>query len=102
MFEPGSGSSCDEDIHRISYTGVSKILISLPDKLLERIDRAARASKTTRSQFIQEAARRQLGWPVADEMDAAVGRARAALASAGAFESADLIRRDREGRSGSH
>jgi predicted transcriptional regulator len=78
--------------------GMSKVLITVPDELLDRIDRAAKARKTTRSRFIEEAAQRELGWPAADSMDAAVNRAREALASAGPFESAGLIRRDREAR----
>ena len=77
---------------------MSKVLITVPDELLVRIDRAAKARKTTRSRFIEEAAQRELGWPAADSMDAAVKRAREALASAGPFEAADLIRRDREAR----
>jgi uncharacterized protein (DUF1778 family) len=55
-------------------------MISVPDELLERIDRAAGVRGTSRSAFLQEAAR----------------RARAALAGAGCFESAALIRADRE------
>jgi predicted transcriptional regulator len=77
---------------------MSKVLISVPDDLLDRIDREANARGTTRSRFLEEAARRQLGWPAPEELDAAVARAREALASAGAFESAELIRRDREAR----
>ena len=77
---------------------MSKVLITVPDELLDRIDRAAKARKTTRSRFIEEAAQRELGWPAADSMDAAVNRAREALASVGPFESAELIRRDREAR----
>ena len=89
---------CVGDIPGISYRPMSKVLITIPDELLEHIDRAARARKTTRSRFIQEAARRELGWPEAAVLDAAVALARDALASAGPFESADLIRRDREAR----
>jgi predicted transcriptional regulator len=77
---------------------MSKVLITVPDELLDRIDRAAKAQKTTRSRFIEEAAQHELGWPAADSMDAAVNRAREALASAGPFESAGLIRRDRDSR----
>jgi Arc/MetJ family transcription regulator len=77
---------------------MSKVLITVPDELLQRIDREARARKLTRSRFLEEAARRELGWPAADAMDAALERARNALARVGAFESADLIRRDREAR----
>jgi predicted transcriptional regulator len=77
---------------------MSKVLITVPDELLERIDREARARKVSRSHFLEEAARHELGWPTADAMDTALERARNALAHAGAFESADLIRRDRDAR----
>ncbi len=77
---------------------MSKLLITVPDELLDRIDRAARARKTTRSRFIEEAAQHELGWPATDSMDAAVKRAREALAFVGPFEAAELIRRDREAR----
>ncbi len=77
---------------------MGKVLISVPDDLLERIDREARATGTTRSGFLQEAARQQLGWPAPETMDEALARARAALASAGAFHAAELIRRDRDAR----
>jgi uncharacterized protein (DUF1778 family) len=77
---------------------MSKVLITIPDELLAHIDRVARARKTTRSRFIQDAALHELGWPEPGVLDAALARARDALASAGPFESADLIRRDREAR----
>jgi predicted transcriptional regulator len=77
---------------------MSKVLITVPDELLQRIDVEARARKLTRSRFLEEAARRELGWPAPDVMDAAIGRARDALAHAEPFESAELIRLDREAR----
>lgn len=76
----------------------TKVMISLPDDLLERIDRVARERETTRSAFLQEAARRELGWPDATVIDAAIARGQGALAGAGAFESTELIRADREAR----
>ena len=78
--------------------GMGKVLISVPDDLLERIDHEARARGTTRSRYIEEAARRLLGWPAPEEVDAVVARAREALGSAGEFDSAALIRRTREDR----
>lgn len=75
-------------------------MISLPDDLLERIDRAAAERRTSRSAFIQEATRRELGWPDSAAIDAALERARAALACAGVFESARLIRAERDARDG--
>ena len=75
---------------------VSKVLITVPDELLERIDREARARGTTRSRFLEEAARRELGWPAPDQVETALKRAREALAPYGSFEPAELIRRDRD------
>jgi predicted transcriptional regulator len=77
---------------------MTKVLITVPDDLLERIDRTAKARKTTRSRFVEAAVRHELGWPEPDAMDGAVARAREALASYGAFDSESLIRRDREDR----
>jgi len=78
-----------------------KVMVSLPDDLLERIDRAAAARQTSRSAFLQEAARRELGWPDASAVQAALDRGRAALADAGSFESAELMRRERDARDAS-
>ena len=77
---------------------MAKVLISVPDDLLRRIDREARARGSSRSGFLQEAALRQLGWPTTEALESAVKRGRDALAGAGAFESADLVRRDRQKR----
>jgi hypothetical protein len=77
---------------------VAKVLISLPDELLDRIDNEADARGVTRSRFFQEAAQRELGWPSAAVFDAALARGREAMSMAGAFESAKLIRRDRDSR----
>ena len=75
-----------------------KVMVSIPDDLLERIDREAGERGTTRSGFLQEAARRELGWPDPLTIDAALERGRAALEGFGSFEAADLIRAEREGR----
>lgn len=73
-------------------------MISVPDDLLERIDRAADERHTSRSAFLQEAARRELGWPDPVSIDAALERGRTALAGTRHFESAELIRADRDRR----
>lgn len=75
-----------------------KVMVSIPIDLLERIDREAGERGTTRSGFLQEAARRELGWPDPVTVDAAVARGRAALDGLGSFEAADLIRAERDGR----
>jgi Ribbon-helix-helix protein, copG family len=73
-------------------------MVSMPNDLLERIDRAAAERRTSRSAFLQEAARRELGWPDPAVVASALERARAALAGAGRFESAELIRAERDAR----
>lgn len=79
-------------------SAVTKVLISMPDELLARVDREAKRRGATRSGFIQQAAQRELGWPDPAAIDAALQRGRAALAGVGAFESAELIRRERDAR----
>lgn len=76
----------------------TKVLVTMPDDLLERIDRETKSLGQTRSDFLQEAARRRLGWPDPLAVDAALLRGRAALADLGAFESAEVIRSQREER----
>jgi HicB-like antitoxin of HicAB toxin-antitoxin system len=76
----------------------TKVLVTMPNDLLARIDREAQSSGATRSDFLQEAARRRLGWPDPAAIEAALERGRAALAGAGGFESAELVRADRDTR----
>lgn len=80
---------------------MAKVLISLPDDLLARIDSEVQARGGNRSGFLQEAARRQLGWPTVESLNAALERGRNALAGAGRFESAELIREQRQSRDAS-
>ena len=86
----------------MSYTEpmakAAKVMVSIPDELLERIDREADERGTSRSGFLQDAARRELGWPDPARVDAALERGRAALAGVGGFEAVDLIRTEREDR----
>jgi predicted transcriptional regulator len=77
-------------------SGTVKVMISMPADLLDRVDRAAKQRNTSRSAFLQDAARRELGWPDPDAVDAALARGRAALAGVGPFDAADLIRKDRD------
>lgn len=75
---------------------MGKVLISIPDGLLREIDREASARGATRSAFLQDAARHELGHPSADRMAAALERGRRALREATAFESADEVRAARD------
>ena len=91
----------DRDIassYTLAMASTTKVMISMPPDLLERIDRVAGERGTSRSAFLQEVVRRELGWPDPVAFDAALERGRRALASAGAFESAELIREDRDAR----
>jgi Ribbon-helix-helix protein, copG family len=76
----------------------AKVLVTIPNDLLERIDRETEILGQTRSEFLQEAARRRLGWPDPLAVDAALLRGRAALSGLGSFESAHVIRAQREER----
>lgn len=76
----------------------TKVMISMPPDLLERLDRVAGERGRSRSAFLQEVVRRELGWPDPAAFDAAVERGRAALAGVGGFESAELIREERGAR----
>lgn len=74
---------------------MAKVLISLPDDLLERLDREAVQRAETRSGFIREAVRRELGWPDRSALDDALARGRAALATLD-LDSAAAIRGTRD------
>ncbi len=79
-------------------SALAKLLISMPDHLLARVDGEAKRRKSSRSAFLQEAARIELGWTDPPAIDAAVARACAALAGTGGFESSELIRSERDAR----
>lgn len=75
---------------------MGKVLISIPEHLLAEIDREASARGSSRSAFIQEAARRELGRPSEPRVRAALERGREALGDLGAFEAAGEIRASRD------
>lgn len=77
---------------------MSKVLISIPDDLLAAIDREASSRGASRSAFLQEAARHELGRPSKVRIQGALERARRALRDVGAFEAAAVIRADRDAR----
>jgi predicted transcriptional regulator len=76
----------------------AKVMISMPEDLLERLDRVAGERGTSRSALLQEVVRRELGWPDPVAFEAALDRGRRALSGARAFESAELIREERDAR----
>ena len=77
---------------------MAKVMISLPDDVLARVDVEARRRGTSRSALLRDAALRELGRPDQGTVDAALARSRARFAHAGSFEAAALIRADRDAR----
>ncbi len=71
-------------------------MVSLPEELLEDLDREAVRRGSSRSALLALAARRELQQIDPAEVDAALSRARLAMRSAQAFESADLVRAERD------
>lgn len=75
---------------------VAKVMISIPDKLLERIDAYARSSRETRSGFLQRVAEREISSADArrrEEIEELLGKVK--LEGLGG-NAAQLIREDRE------
>ena len=77
---------------------MAKVMISLPDEVLARLDAEARRRGTSRSALLKEAALRELGRPDQRALDAAVTRSRARFERAGRFDAAALVRADRDAR----
>ena len=77
---------------------MAKVMVSLPDEVLARIDSEARRRGTTRSGLLRDAALRELGRPDPVALEAALARSRARFASAGRFDAAVLIRAERDAR----
>jgi metal-responsive CopG/Arc/MetJ family transcriptional regulator len=77
---------------------MAKVMVSIPDELLARIDEAARARGTSRSGLLQAAAERELARRTPEEMLAAIERARAATVDWPELDAASVIRADRDAR----
>ena len=75
---------------------MAKVMISMSDDLLARVDAEARRRATTRSGLLALAVTRELERRDPKEMDAAIARLTEALRNVGPFESADLIRAERD------
>jgi len=75
---------------------MAKVMISLPDELLEELDAAAKKRAVSRSRLLAIAAQRELERLAPEEFDAIIERGRASFREAGPFESADLIRAERD------
>ena len=73
-------------------------MVSLPDDLLAELDAEVKRRSTTRSALIAAAARRELARQDPADLVAAIERSERRFRAAGRFESAELVRSDREGR----
>jgi metal-responsive CopG/Arc/MetJ family transcriptional regulator len=77
---------------------MSKVMISLPDELLARIDAEARRRALSRSALLAEAAIREIGRRDPEAVAAAIARSEVRFLNAGSFEAVDLVRDDRDRR----
>jgi metal-responsive CopG/Arc/MetJ family transcriptional regulator len=77
---------------------MSKVMISIPDDLLVELDAEVKRRSTSRSALLALAARRELARRDPAEVTAAIARSERRFRDAGRFESADLVRTDRDDR----
>jgi hypothetical protein len=83
----------------LGYTGpMSKVMVSLPDDLLAQLDAEVKRRSTSRSALLATAARRELARQDPADLAAAIERSERRFRDAGTFESADLVRSDRDNR----
>jgi HicB_like antitoxin of bacterial toxin-antitoxin system len=76
---------------------VAKVMISMPDALLDRLDAQARANRETRSGFLRRLAERELDGARAAEREEIESLLRQATVESGmGGDAARLIREDRE------
>ena len=77
---------------------MSKVMVSIPDDLLARIDREAKRRATSRSALLALAASRELERRDSEEIAQAITRSEKRFRGSGAFDAAELIRNERDSR----
>ena len=77
---------------------MAKVMVSLPDELLERVDAEAKRRSTSRSALLAAAVRRELDRRDPDAVAAAIARSRDRFRRSGEFDAAELVRADRDVR----
>jgi metal-responsive CopG/Arc/MetJ family transcriptional regulator len=77
---------------------MAKVMVSLPDDVLERVDIEARRRSTSRSALLTLAVRRELDRRDPAAVQAAIARSCERFRTVGVVESADLVRVDRDAR----
>ena len=75
---------------------MAKVMISIPDDLLVRVDTEARRRATTRSGLLALAVTRELDRRDPEAMDAAIARLKESFRNAGPFDAAELVRAERD------
>jgi hypothetical protein len=81
------------------YTpGLSKVMVSIADDLLAKIDAEAERRSISRSALLATAARRELARRDGELVAAAIERSEQRFRHAGTFEAAELVRADRDTR----
>jgi hypothetical protein len=73
-------------------------MVSLPYDLLAQLDAEVKRRSTSRSALLASAARRELARQDPAELIEAIERSERRFRGAGSFESADLVRADRDER----
>jgi hypothetical protein len=79
-------------------SGMSKVMVSLPEDLLAEIDTEAKRRSTSRSALLASAARRELARRDPEQLTEAIARSVRRFDRAGTFEATDLVRDDRDSR----
>lgn len=77
---------------------MSKVMVSLPDELVRDIDEEAQRRSMSRSAFLAAAAGRELARRDPTAVAEAIARSEQRFRTAGSFDAAELIRRDRDTR----
>ncbi|MEO6143632.1 MAG: ribbon-helix-helix protein, CopG family [Dermatophilaceae bacterium] len=79
-------------------SGMSKVMVSLPEDLLAEIDTEAKRRSTSRSALLASAARRELARRDPEKLTEAIARSVRRFDRAGTFDASDLVRDDRDSR----
>lgn len=81
---------------------MAKVMISMPDELLKRVDERATRRRMSRSALLREAVERELERSEPEQVRAAIERLRTEFGTIGPGDSAEWIRRDRDTRDDRH
>lgn len=77
---------------------MAKVMVSLPDDLLARVDDEAKRRSLSRSALLAAAVRRELERRDPEAVAEAIARSERRFAEAGRFDAGNLVRGDRDAR----